>query len=49
MRQRVLKELVATHGGLIFGLVILYQFTSLKIDWLGLLVISISAVIYALS
>lgn len=43
-----LPRYVATHWCLIFGLVILYQFTPLKIEWVGLLVISIYAVIYAL-
>jgi hypothetical protein len=32
----------------LFGLVLLYQFTPLKIEWVGLVVIGIYAAVYAL-
>ena len=31
---------VAAHWALIFGLILLYQFTPLKIEWIGLVVIA---------
>ncbi len=40
---------VAAHWGLLFGLILLYQFTPLKIEWIGLVVIGIYCVIYALT
>ena len=39
---------VATHWGLLFGLILLYQFTPLKIEWIGLVVIGIYACVYGL-
>jgi len=33
---------------LIYGLVLLYQFTPIKIEWVGLVVIGLYAVIYFL-
>lgn len=39
---------VGLHWCLMFGLVLMYQFTPLKIEWVGLIVIAIYAVIYAL-
>ena len=43
-----LRKYIALHWSLIFGLVILYQFTPLKIEWIGLLVIALYVVIYVL-
>lgn len=40
---------VAAHWGLLFGLILLYQFTPLKIEWIGLVVIGIYCAIYALT
>ncbi len=40
---------VATHWVLLFGLILLYQFTPLKIEWIGLVVIGIYGCIYALT
>ncbi len=40
---------VAAHWALLFGLILLYQFTPLKIDWIGLVVIGIYCAIYALT
>jgi heme O synthase-like polyprenyltransferase len=31
-----------------FGLILLYQFTPLKIEWIGLVVVALYAVIYTL-
>ncbi|MEO1554518.1 MAG: BCCT family transporter [Pseudomonadota bacterium] len=39
---------VAAHWGLLFGLILLYQFTPLKIEWIGLVVIGLYGAIYAL-
>ena len=39
---------VLTHAGLLAGLVVLYQFTPLKIEWIGMIVISLYVAIYAL-
>ena len=39
---------VATHWGLIYTLVLAFQFTPLKIEWIGLVVIGIYAAIYLL-
>ncbi len=39
---------VAMHWGLLFGLILLYQFTPLKIEWIGMVVILLYACIYAL-
>ncbi len=39
---------VAIHWGLLFGLILLYQFTPLKIEWIGMVVILLYACIYAL-
>jgi choline-glycine betaine transporter len=39
---------VAANWLALFSLVLLYQFTPLKIEWVGLVVIAIYAVIYAL-
>jgi choline-glycine betaine transporter len=43
-----LGKYVALHWSLIFALVILYQFTPLKIEWIGLLVIAIYVAVYVL-
>lgn len=43
-----LGKYVALHWSLIFGLVILYQFTPLKIEWVGLLVIAMYVSVYVL-
>jgi choline-glycine betaine transporter len=40
---------VATHWVLLFGLILLYQFTPLKIEWIGLVVIGIYGCIYTLT
>lgn len=40
---------VAAHWGLLFGLILLYQFTPLKIEWIGLIVIGIYCAIYVLT
>lgn len=40
---------VATHWILLFGLILLYQFTPLKIEWIGLVIIGIYGCIYALT
>ena len=40
---------IATHWTMIFGLILLYQFTPLKIEWIGLVVIGIYCCIYALT
>ena len=43
-----LAKYIALHWSLIFGLVILYQFTPLKIEWIGMLVIALYVAVYAL-
>jgi len=43
-----LGKYIALHWSLIFGLVILYQFTPLKIEWVGLLVIAMYVSVYVL-
>jgi len=40
---------VAAHWTLLFGLILLYQFTPLKIEWIGLVVIGLYCAIYALT
>ncbi|MEL6666708.1 MAG: BCCT family transporter [Pseudomonadota bacterium] len=40
---------VAAHWALLFGLILLYQFTPLKIEWIGLIVIGIYCAIYGLT
>ena len=40
---------IGAHWGLLFGLILLYQFTPLKIEWIGLVVIGIYCAIYALT
>ena len=40
---------VAAHWSLLFGLILLYQFTPLQIQWIGLVVIGIYCAIYALT
>ncbi|MEL7112223.1 MAG: BCCT family transporter [Pseudomonadota bacterium] len=40
---------VATHWSLLFGLILLYQFTPLQIEWIGLVVIGIYCAIYTLT
>jgi choline-glycine betaine transporter len=42
------KAYVGFHFCLLFGLILLYQFTPFKIEWVGLVVIGIYAVIYFL-
>lgn len=39
---------VLTHSGLLAGLVVLYQFTPLKIEWIGMIVIGLYIAIYGL-
>jgi choline-glycine betaine transporter len=39
---------IAGNWGALFGLILLYQFTPLKIEWIGLIVIGLYAAIYAL-
>ena len=39
---------VLTHAGLLAGLVVLYQFTPLKIEWIGMIVIGLYVAIYGL-
>ncbi len=41
-----LVRYVALHWSLLFGLVLLYQFTPLKIEWFGLVVIAIYGAVY---
>lgn len=43
------KTYVAAHWTLLFGLILLYQFTLLKIEWIGLVVIGLYCAIYALT
>ena len=40
---------VAAHWALLFGLILLYQYTPLEIEWIGLVVIGIYCAIYALT
>ncbi|MFN3212098.1 MAG: BCCT family transporter [Henriciella sp.] len=40
---------VMLHWALLFGLILLYQFTPLKIEWIGLVVIGIYCAIYTLT
>jgi hypothetical protein len=37
---------IGLHWGLLFGLVLLYQFTPFKIEWVGLVVIAIYLTIF---
>ena len=47
--QRLGKvKYLALHAGVLYGLILLYQFTPFKIEWVGLVVIAIYGVIYAL-
>ena len=39
---------ILTHAGLLAGLVVLYQFTPLKIEWVGMIVIGLYVAIYGL-
>ena len=39
---------VLTHAGLLAGLVVLYKFTPLKIEWIGMIVIGLYVAIYGL-
>ena len=39
---------IALHWLLLYGLILLYQFTPLQIEWIGLIVIGLYAVIAAL-
>ena len=39
---------VLTHAGLLAALVVLYQFTPLKIEWIGMIVIGLYVTIYSL-
>ena len=39
---------ILTHVGLLTGLVVLYQFTPLKIEWIGMIVIGLYVAIYGL-
>jgi glycine betaine transporter len=40
---------VAGNWGALFGLILLYQFTPLKIEWIGLVVIGLYAAVYTLA
>ncbi|MEM6412408.1 MAG: BCCT family transporter [Pseudomonadota bacterium] len=40
---------VGLHWALLFGLVLLYQFTPLKIEWIGLVVIGLYCAVYVLT
>lgn len=42
------KAYVAFHFCLLFGLILLYQFTPFKIEWVGLVVIALYAAVYIL-
>ena len=42
-------QYIVLHAGLLYGLILLYQFTPFKIEWVGLVVIGIYAAIYALT
>jgi hypothetical protein len=42
------KTYMLAHMTLLLGLVALYQFTSLKIEWIGMIVIALYAVVYVL-
>jgi len=47
--QRFSKSVyVVIHWTILFGLILLYQFTPLKIEWIGLVVIAIYACVYYL-
>lgn len=43
------KGYVAAHWALLYGLILLFQFTPLKIEWIGLVVIGLYCVIYGLT
>lgn len=40
---------VALHWTLLFALILLYQFTPLKIEWIGLIVVALYAAVYVLT
>ena len=40
---------VAAHWSLLFGLILLYQFTPLEIEWIGMVVVGIYCAIYTLT
>lgn len=40
---------ITTHWILLFGLILLYQFTPLKIEWIGIVVIGLYCAVYALT
>jgi len=40
---------IIAHWTLLFGLILLYQFTPLKIEWIGLVVIGLYCALYALT
>ena len=40
---------VAAHWVLLFGLILLYQFTPLKIEWIGMVVIGLYCCLYVLA
>ena len=44
-----IKHYTLAHWVLLYGLILLYQFTPLKIEWIGLVVIGIYAAIYTLT
>jgi glycine betaine transporter len=46
-RLGVLKY-IAVHWILLYSLILMYQFTPLKIEWVGLLVIGVYACVYFL-
>jgi choline-glycine betaine transporter len=41
------QKYVGLHVALLVGLVVLYQFTPLKIEWVGMVVIALYAAVYA--
>lgn len=43
------KGYIAAHWALLFGLILLYQYTPLKIEWIGLVVIALYGAIYVLT
>jgi len=42
------RNYILGNWAVMFGLILLYQFTPLKIEWIGLIVVALYAVIYAL-
>jgi len=42
------RKYILGNWAAMFGLILLYQFTPLKIEWIGLVVVALYAVVYAL-